>query len=103
MKSFNNQSPFILGIKSFWTILNNQCDIGAIRSLNDCNKATITTCFEFTTFYTSMPVGMGNLLLLISMILSGVTDKGTGATHFTKTFLKKAVKILLDSCYFKVG
>ena len=91
-----------------------------IKNLNSRNKATSITRYHFSTLHTNIThwklirilnehtyfcfkVGDEEFIAVDRYGAQGSNRQKTGAESFTKSSLKKGVKYLLGTCYFKLG
>ena len=92
-----------------------------MKKLNDRNKASSVSCFDFSTLYTKIPHSKLVKVLheLVDFCFKGGNaefiavnqyraywtnqKKSSDAFTFSKASLKNAIKYLLDNCYFKLG
>ena len=120
IENYNYKTYFYSGVKTFWSIQNNQPAINAINKLNSRNRAGSISTFDFSTLYTNIPHHklksvMSNLINFcfhggdkeyIAVTNFGAiwtNDKDKYKINFSKTSLKLAINYLLDNCYFTLG
>ena len=110
---------FYSSVKTFWVIENNQDVLKSLNRLNKRGKAHCISTFDFSTLYTKIPHDKFLLVLdeitdlcfsggtkeLISVTKSGArwVAKPSKGVMFTKDTFKKAVKYLMDNCFFTLG
>ena len=54
IKVYNDKCTFFNGVRTFWSVLNNQPVIDAIDKINSRNKAYSISSFDFLTFYNNI-------------------------------------------------
>ena len=109
------------GVNSFWVINNNQPVLESLEKISKTNKAKTISSFDFSTLYTNIPHDklFDELCKVIDFIFKGGDRKfisvtkhgganwvkiGKGAKSlYDKEKIVRAVKYLLDNCYFNFG
>ena len=121
IKKYHERSQYFSGIKSFWVIESNTNVLHSLNSISKESRAKQLSTFDFSTLYTKIP--HNKLLEVLSDIIefcfkgrskepikvdaygnaywcedSNVKDK-----KYYKPDVIKAVKFLLDNCFFTIG
>ena len=110
---------YFSGVKSFWSVQNNQPVTDSIKTLNSRNKALSIAAYDFSILYTNIPHNkLKNLMReLIDFCFKGrekhfISVMKFGATWtvienkleitFDKAPLKLAINFLLDNFFFLI-
>ena len=109
--NYNKQYSYFLGVNCFWTILNYHPVIDPLNKLNGKGKATSISYFDFSTFEKvfnelidfCFEGGNWEFVSVDGHGAKWAKERRSGVAVFAKSTLKKAVKYLLQNCFFKLG
>ena len=121
LKNYNHKARRFSGINTFWVIQSSTPVLETLDKINSRNNAKVVSSFDFSTLYTKIPHAklFDELFGIIKFIFKGVASteisinklgiprwtKKTRSSRssYDKDKIMKAVKYLLDNCYFKFG
>ena len=120
IEAYNAKCRFFSGVNTFWVIQNNKPVTESIKRLNARNKGTSISTFDFSTLYTKIPHDklISVLYSIVDFCFNGgecdflavndfgskwVKDPSSYNQVFDKRRVKRAIKYLLDNCFFTVG
>ena len=121
VKKYHERSQYFSGIKSFWVIDNNINVINTLKSLSKRNRAKQLSTFDFSTLYTKIPHKrlLEVLTEIIEFCFKGRSKhpikvdaygnaywcekKNSKDKYYFKVDVIRAVKFLLENCFFTIG
>lgn len=121
VENYNHKARRFSGINTFWVIQNSTPVLETLDKINSRNNAKVVSSFDFSTLYTKIPHAklFDELFGIIKFIFKGgasteISINKLGIPRWTKKTrssrssydkdkIMKAVKYLLDNCYFKFG
>ena len=121
VKKYHESSQYFSGIKSFWVIDNNINVINTLKSLSKRNRAKQLSTFDFSTLYTKIPHKrlLEVLTEIIEFCFKGRSKypikvdaygnaywcekKSSKDKYYFKVDVIRAVKFLLENCFFTIG
>ena len=119
-ENFHRKAKFLSNYNKFWVLQNSDRILHNIKRINRRNNAKSIATYDFSTLYTKIPHKklIKQLTLLIDFVFDGgdkdyirISLNGTafwgkkikGCIGFTKASLIKAMRHLIENCYFNVG
>ena len=120
IESYNKKCEYFSGVKSFWVVQNNQPVIDAIHKINNRNKTSSISTFDFSTLYTKIPhdklinvlniltdfcfnAGDKKYLKITSYGATWVDEYSDSGTVLCKEEIKEAVAYLVSNSYLTIG
>ena len=120
IEQYNKKSFFYSGVKTFWVIQNNEPVVESINKINKKRRAKSISTFDFSTLYTKIPHDklievmnkmvdfcfQGDSHKVLSVSKSGcrwVYSSPKDSVLFDRATTKRAIKYLMNNCYFTCG
>ena len=121
IERYNHKACTFSGVNTFWVIQNSQPVLSTLDKINCKNNAKTISSFDFSTLYTNIPHSklLDELSGIIKFIFKGGTRSSISINQFgiarwtrhaNNSLIKydldkilRAIKFLLDNCYFKFG
>ena len=120
VENFHKKAKFLSNYNKFWVLQNSTPIINTLNKINKKKNAKSISTFDFSTLYTNLPHDklIKELTDVIDFAFDGGNSKYINITHhgravwgkkakhsvsFSRHSLKRAVKHLIQNCYFTVG
>lgn len=121
VENYHSKAKFLSNYNKFWVIQNSDPILASITRINKRQNAKSISTFDFSTLYTKLP--HDKLIKELSEVIDFVFDAGSNkyvvisnynkvywskykpksSVSFSRSSLKKALKHLVENCYFTVG